>query len=146
MAAVLVGAGLLYLAGLLVLVGYLGWRIVAGALLVLVLLSPSAVLAQEKNEDEGALFRALGYGTYATFGGDAVSTELALANGSSELNPFQDIRAVRIGSHVAVPVLVNYATAELYHNGHKKTALWVRIATVAAFGYATAHNLRQATR
>lgn len=144
MTALLVCAGLLYLAGLLVLVLYLGWRIVAGALLALVLLSPSA-FAQKKN-DEDALFRALGYGTYVTFGGDAVSTELALANGGSELNPFQDIRGVRIGSHVAVPVLVNYATAELYHNGHKKTALWVRIATVAAFGYATAHNLRQATR
>jgi hypothetical protein len=87
MTALLIGAGILYLAGLLVLVSYLGCRILAGALLALVLLSPSAS-AQEKN-DEDALFRALGYGTYITLGGDAISTELALSNGASELNPFQ---------------------------------------------------------
>jgi hypothetical protein len=31
-------------------------------------------------------------------------------------------------------------------NGHRKAALWVRIAVTAAYGYAVMHNLRTASR
>lgn len=110
---------------------------------LLLLLAPFAA-ADEKRESK--LFRALGTTTYFVSAGDAVSTELAFANGASELNPLQRNRGARIAAHVAVPVLVNWGTQELADDGHERIALWIRIAMVASYGTVTAINLRNAAR
>ena len=111
----------------------------AGLVLALFLLA-SPVAAQEC--EESGLFRVLGWTTYGVMAGDVVSTDLALSRGGYEMNPLQGNRFVRISSHVAFGLTMNYMSAKVYKSGRKKTALWMRIATVAAFGYATAHNLR----
>lgn len=113
---------------------------------ILAVLSIGTAAHAQGDEQPGTLFRALGLATYGVSGGDIVSTELALANGSFELNPTQRNRAVRITTHAVWAPLFNHTTDRLYRGGHKKTALWLRIGMVAAMGYATAHNLRNATR
>ena len=112
---------------------------------VLFLLALSApALAQEKRE-ESRLFRALGYATFATKGGDLISTEYALAAGGHELNPLMEHRGARLATSIAVPALANWGTAAIYPK-HPKLALWARVALVAAWGYATASNLRQSMK
>lgn len=95
---------------------------------------------------QGTLFRLLGTTAYFVSAGDYVSTHYALRNGYEELNPLQRNEGARLAAHVALPVLVNWGTAELHKDGHEKVALWIRIGMVAAYGYATAHNLRNAVR
>lgn len=109
------------------------------------ILSASTAIAQnaKNSNSENDLFRILGWTTYGVMAGDVVSTQIGLNRGFVEANPLQRNTAIRISSHVVVPILTNYATARLYEAGHRKTALWMRIAIVAGYGYVTAHNLRQ---
>jgi hypothetical protein len=95
--------------------------------------------------DEGALFQAFGVGMFATSAGDLATTEWGLNQpGIYEANPLAGNRGVRVSAHVLVPVAVWWTTKRLHKNGHDKTALWVRIAVTAAYGYAVMHNLRTA--
>lgn len=117
-----------------------------GLLLLLPFLAGAPVHAEEP-EQESKLFRALGFAVYATSAGDALSTELALAqDGVYEFNPINQTRGGRIATHIGAPIVVNATSAELYKRGKKKRALWMRIAFVAAYGTFTAYNVRQATR
>jgi len=111
---------------------------VRAALLLLALSAPA--LAEEKR-DESRLFRALGYATFVTKGGDLISTEYALAVGGHEVNPLLEHRGARLATSIAVPALANWGTAVIYQK-HPRLAFWARVALVAAWGAATAHNLR----
>ena len=95
--------------------------------------------------EEGALFHALGVGMFAASAGDLATTEWGLNQpGIYEANPLAGNRGARVSAHVLVPVAVWWTTKRLHKNGHDKTALWVRIAVTAAYGYAVMHNLRTA--
>ncbi|MHA2068877.1 MAG: hypothetical protein ACXABY_31325 [Candidatus Thorarchaeota archaeon] len=104
------------------------------------LLLASPVVAEEK---ESKLFRVAGWAVYGVSGGDVISTEIVLSNGGREVNPLMRNRAIRVSSHVLLPLSINSMTADLYRRGNKKGALWIRIALVAGYGYVISHNLRQ---
>lgn len=116
-------------------------RAVMRPVLLLALFLLAAPTAAQESEESG-LFRILGWATYGVMAGDVVSTELVLAQGGYERNPFQENRFVRVSSHAAYGLAMNHLSAKVYKSGRKKTALWMRIAIVAGFGYVTAHNLR----
>lgn len=103
--------------------------------------TPKAEQGQQKEPSK--LFRAMGWGVYGSSGADLISTEIALSRGAYEGNPFMRNRPVRISYHIALPIFFNWVTEKDRKNGHEKRALWMRIAFVAAYGYVTAHNLRQ---
>jgi hypothetical protein len=113
------------------------------AIIIAVLLLASPLAAQEDERKESKLFRIMGWTTYATSYGDLATTEYGLAQGAVELNPLQRNCLTRATTHLVVPIVVNYTTAKLYRDGHEKTALWIRIAATAGYGYVIAHNLRQ---
>lgn len=110
----------------------------------LIIFSLNSVASAQEHEKEDALFRVFGWTTYGVVAGDLISTEVGLSQpGVYEANPLQQNRAVRLSAHVALTVVANRTTAKLYRDGHKKAALWTRVAIVAAFGYVTASNLRR---
>ncbi len=111
-------------------------------LILSILLFASTAHAQEV-DTESDLFKILGWTTYGVMAGDVISTQYGLSRGFVEANPLQRNTAVRVSSHVAVAVLANHATARLHDAGHRKTALWMRVAIVAGYGYVTAMNLRR---
>ena len=88
-------------------------------------------------------FRALGWATVATASTDLLSTQYVLSAGGYERNPLatKGIKGMIVGK-AAATVAILYATEHLRKTDHEKAALWIRIATVAVWGYATAHNLR----
>lgn len=100
----------------------------------------------QAEEKPGRLYQALGWAAFGAAAGDFASTELVLAEGGRELNPFMQARGVRIGASVAWAPAMNYLTEELRKDGHPKLALWMRIAVVGLKGYAIVHNLREAAR
>ena len=117
------------------------------AIVLTALLVASPLAAQEgKGDDdreESKLFQIMGWATYGASAGDLITTEYGLANGAVELNPLQQHCITRCAAHALIPPLVNFTTAKLHRAGHEKAALWIRIAVVAGYGYAIAHNLRQ---
>ncbi len=123
-------------------------RYFLGLALALAMAAGPAAAAASNDDDEvekpGRLYRALGYAAFAGAAGDVLSTEYALTDGGSELNPLLQNRGVRIGSNAAFPFATNYLTEELRKDGHPKLALWCRIGLVALKGYAVFHNLRAA--
>jgi len=119
--------------------------IAKAALLFLLALALSAPLAAEEKREESRLFRALGYAMFASKAGDFASTELVLATGGYETNPLMQNRGTRIAGTIAYPVIANYATAKVYQK-HPKLAIATRIAIVGLYGWAVAHNLREAAR
>ena len=103
------------------------------------------VRAEVDGLEEGALFQTLGVGMFAASAGDLASTEWGLGRpGVYEANPLASNRTVRLSTHVLVPAAVWWTTRRLHRDGHEKTALWIRIAVTAAYGYAVMHNLRTA--
>lgn len=95
------------------------------------------------SREASGLFSGLGVGMFAAASGDAASTEWGLSRaGVYEANPLMRSRAVRIGTHVAVPAAMWWASDYLYNKGERKLAWAMRIGVVAAYGYATLHNVR----
>lgn len=80
---------------------------------------------------------------YLVKGGDFVTTEIGLDRGLIELNPIAGHVAVRVGLMAAAPLAVELSARKLKRNGHARWALALRVAAIAAWGYATAHNLRE---
>ena len=113
--------------------------------LPLLLLALSAPASAQEQRKESRLFRSLGWATYATKGGDFLSTELALANGAYEGNALMRDRGVRAATSIAMPFVANYATAAVYQK-HPRVALVTRIAVVALYGFAVQNNLRVSMR
>ena len=104
---------------------------------------PSYSLEQPQDSEPSPAFRAMGWAVIGSASADIASTHYALRGGGREANPvapggIKGIAAVKAATTVAVL----WGTDELRKSGHEKTALWLRVATVAAWGYATAHNLR----
>lgn len=93
------------------------------------------------------LFRALGFGLFLASGADAASTEIALGRpGLAEINPTQQTRALRMGSHVAAPAFMWWASEQVHRGGKPKLALLMRIGFSVAYGYAVMHNVRTMNR
>lgn len=82
------------------------------------------------------------FAIYLARSGDVVSTEFILAAGFHETNPFMRERAVRITTAIAGPVLIELGARRLERDRHPRWAFALRVAAMAAWGYATAHNLR----
>jgi hypothetical protein len=122
-------------------------RTTALFLTLAILVAPMTFAAEDGDEDAdkgSRLFQALGYATFAGSAGDLLSTQYGIANGRTELNPFQQHVGARVATTVAFPFVANYLTEELRKDGHPKLALWLRVAVIGLKGYAIAHNLRGA--
>jgi hypothetical protein len=106
-------------------------------------LQPGAIESVKPFPESSALFQISGVGMFALSAADVATTEIGLARGLTEGNPAASNRALRLVQHVAGPAAVYWTTERLRRNGKEKLALALRIALVAAYGYATVHNLRQ---
>jgi hypothetical protein len=93
--------------------------------------------------ESSAALQISGFGMFAASATDFATTELGLARGLSEGNPVASDRALRLVHHVVGPAAVYWTTEHLRRKGKDKLALTLRIALIAAYGYATVHNLRQ---
>jgi hypothetical protein len=106
--------------------------------------NPGAPPAGEPTPHERpALFRISGVAMFASSAADFATTELGLSRGLQEGNPVASQRGARLLHHVAGPAAVYWATERLQKSGSTKLALGLRIALMAAYSYATLHNLRQ---
>jgi len=95
------------------------------------------------SDERSGVFDAFGWAMAASSAADVASTEWGLRQpGVFERNPLMGNRSLRIGVHVATPAAVWWLTERMHRQGQKKVALIVRISVVAAYGYATLHNLR----
>ena len=134
---------------------------IASSLFVLALLAPAQTIEQRLDRDlaqhaavwkqlEGTpydtrpsmAFRALGWATVATASTDLLSTQYVLSAGGYERNPLAGSTGRMVLVKAGTTAGLLYVTARLHEADHEKAALWIRIATVAVWGYATAHNLR----
>ncbi len=76
---------------------------------------------------------------------DVASTRAVINAGGFEQNPIAgDSFARQLAVKSAGTAAVYFASEKVRSSGHPKIALWMRIATVCAWGYATAHNIRMA--
>lgn len=99
--------------------------------------------ASPAEPEKSTLYKAMGFAMVGTAATDLWSTERFLADGGRETNPLMETNfAGRLALKTAGTTAVWYWSDELHRDGHTRTALWLRIATVAVWGYATAHNLR----
>ena len=132
---------------------------IASSLFVLALLAPAQTIEQRLDRDlnsavwkaveraddtEGPslAFRALGWATVATASTDLLSTQYVLSAGGYERNPLAGSTGRMVLVKAGTTAGLLYVTARLHEADHGKAALWIRVATVAVWGYATAHNLR----
>lgn len=92
--------------------------------------------------DTGAtpLFHLAGWGMVAASAADLATTEWGLSRGLREANPLASDRGVRLLHHVAAPAAVWWTTERLRRSGRTKLAVSLRIALMAAYGYAAFHN------
>jgi hypothetical protein len=96
-----------------------------------------------RDSEGGAGFSGLGVGMFLAASGDVATTEWGLGRpGIYEANPIMKNRTVRISTHAVVPTVVWWASSKLHQDGKHKLAWAMRIAVVAAYGYATLHNYR----
>jgi hypothetical protein len=93
--------------------------------------------------DGSPVFEISGVGLFAASAADFTTTEWGLARGLQEGNPVASQRGVRLVHHVVGPAAVFWTTERLQKSGRTKLALGLRIALMAAYGYATVHNLHQ---
>lgn len=93
--------------------------------------------------DDSVWFEASGFGLFAASAADFATTEWGLARGFQEGNPVASQRGIRLVHHVVGPAAVYWATERLQKKGKTKLALGLRIALMAAYSYAAAHNLGQ---
>lgn len=91
------------------------------------------------------LYNSLGWGVHISQWGDFLSTEVVLANGGYEQNPFMQYRGARVAASVAGPTLINWLSNEI-HPDHPKIALLMRVGVIVANGYLIQHNMRVANR
>ena len=98
------------------------------------------------------MWDALGILLVGFAGADLATTEYALTRPCElsrpcyyETNPLMQERWVRVPVKVGVTGFVYWQTAQL-HKRHPKWAFACRLVTVALWGYATAHNLREIRR
>jgi hypothetical protein len=126
----------------MVLAKFVGFLIV-GITLMMFLAGVSC--AEEKPEKSG-LYKAMGVALVGTSVSDLWSTELGLQSPNvREGNPFMATNTeARIAVKASATALVFLGSDHIHSKGHTRMALWLRIATVAGYGYATAWNLRQA--
>jgi hypothetical protein len=96
-----------------------------------------------EEREPSAAFRAMGWATVATAASDVLSTQYILSGGGVETNPLapKGIKGMVVAKAGATAGVL-YITEHLRKTGHEKKALWIRIGTVAAWGYITAHNIR----
>jgi hypothetical protein len=88
-------------------------------------------------------FQIAGIGLFAASAADFATTEIGLSRGLQEGNPIASQRGVRLVHHVVGPAAVFWTTERLQKSGRTKLALGLRIALMAAYGYASVHNLHQ---
>ncbi|MGH7262226.1 MAG: hypothetical protein ACREI9_16440, partial [Nitrospiraceae bacterium] len=95
---------------------------------------------------KSGLYNAMGVALVGTSISDLASTEWALRQADvREANPLMSGGPeARIVLKSTAATLVFVGSDHLHKKGHTRTALWLRIAVVAGYGYVTAHNLRQA--
>lgn len=89
------------------------------------------------------MFQVSGFGMFAASAADFTSTELGISRGLQEGNPVASDRGMRLVHHVVGPAAVWWTTERLQRQGKTKLALGLRVALMAAYGYATLHNMRQ---
>ena len=89
------------------------------------------------------IFQFSGVGLFAASAADFATTEWGLSRGLQEGNPVASQRGIRLVHHVVGPAAVYWTTERLQKSGRTKLALGLRIALMAAYSYAAAHNLRQ---
>jgi hypothetical protein len=90
-----------------------------------------------------SIFEFSGVGLFAASAADFATTEWGLSRGLQEGNPVASQRGIRLVHHVVGPAAVYWTTERLQKSGRTKLALGLRIALMAAYSYAAAHNLRQ---
>ena len=93
--------------------------------------------------ESSPIFAFSGAGLFAASAADFVTTEWGLSRGLQEGNPVASQRGIRLVHHVVGPAAVYWTTERLQKSGRTKLALGLRIALMAAYSYATVHNLRQ---
>ena len=123
--------------------GILHWRIIQRVILIAFIIV-LCVWDAQCGEKKSRLYQAMGVVLVGTAAGDLWSTELALRSPDvREANPFMATSPeARIAAKASATALVFVGSDVLHSKGHPRMALWLRIATVAVWGYATAHNLR----
>jgi hypothetical protein len=89
------------------------------------------------------MFQVSGFGMFAASAADFASTELGISRGLQEGNPVASDRGRRLVHHVVGPAAVWWTTERLQRQGKTKLAFGLRVALMAAYGYATLHNMRQ---
>ena len=100
---------------------------------------------REPSKPEDKLFFGFGLGMYAAAAGDLASTEWALSQpGIVERNPLMTERSIRVATHIVAPTVAWWATDWIQKQGHRKTALLIRIGLTAGYTYLTVHNLHVA--
>lgn len=96
--------------------------------------------------DKSMVFEMSGLGLFAASAADFATTEWGLSQGLREGNPVASERGVRLLHHVVGPAAVFWTTERLQKSGRTKLALGLRVALMAAYGYAAIHNLQQVSR
>lgn len=88
-------------------------------------------------------FEISGVGLFAASAADFATTEWGLSRGLQEGNPVASQRGIRVVHHIVGPAAVFWTSDRLQKSGKTKLALGLRIALMAAYSYATVHNVRQ---
>jgi len=79
-------------------------------------------------------------------GADLVTTELAIAQGATEINPVMRHTALRIGAKALASVLVVWLCSKLDAQGHKGWSNFVQWFATGAWAGAAGWNLSQAVK
>ena len=114
------------------------------AWMIIALLAAPALRAEE--HEKSRLYKTLGFALIGTSAGEAWSTEWALRSADvREANPLMATNTeARLALKISTTALVFVGSDYAHSKGHTRAALWLRIACVAGYGYATLHNLRTA--
>ena len=100
--------------------------------------------AAHAQQHDTALFRASAVALRAAIAADAITTEAALSRpGIREANPLQRNRAVRIGTHAAVGVLLPVLERR-YMRQHPKAAALLNFGLAAGFAAISGSNIQLA--
>lgn len=105
-----------------------------------------AIVAMTAERPPDRVNQILGYVMLGTAAADALSTEANINRGYGELNPlvaYGDQMAGRMATKAAATTAIYYITHKMHQAGHTRASKIIRIATIAVWGYAVAHNLRQ---
>jgi hypothetical protein len=106
-------------------------------------LPASDILTDIDVTESSPIYDVTGWGMVAASVADVATTEWGLSQGLSEGNPVASGRGLRIATHVVGPAAVWWTTDQLDQAGHRKLALSLRIALMAAYSYAAIHNVHK---